>query len=73
MTEDIKINSLVDEIFTDFLNNFMSYSKNNDFINNILNTLDDKIRVYLYIIYSMLLLSILLNTTLLVLFIIKKN
>lgn len=73
MTKDIKGNSLVNEIFTDFFNNFVSYSKDNDFINNILNTFDDKIRIYLYIIYSMLLLSILLNTTLLILFIIKKN
>lgn len=73
MTEDIKGTSLVDEIFTDFFNNFISYSKDNDFVNSILNTFDDKIRIYLYIIYSMLLLSLLLNTTLLILFIIKKN
>jgi hypothetical protein len=73
MSEDLKSNSLINEIFTDFFNNFISYSQTNDFINTILNSLDDKIRVYLYIIYSMLLLSILLNTTLLILFIIKKN
>lgn len=66
-------NNYLNDIITEIFNNLITFSKNNDFINNILINLEDKIKIYLYIIYSMLLLSILVNIIILILLITKKN